>query len=380
MLPAWLHDVGYYTANVVEFPAPITFKGTGKTDWNFTPPPQAFDSSKWADLKEHQPFYAQVNFQETHRAFHAPVHADPSKIELPPYYPDHPIVRADYANYLDAATEVDRKIGVILQQLRKDGLDENTIILVFGDNGEAHARGKQFCYEEGLVVPLIVHWPKGFPQPAHFQAGAVDDGLHEAIDLAPTTLQFAGAEVPVKMQGSALFGPHGGIARKYAFGARDRCDETVIRLRTVRDARFRYIRNFTPEQPFLAKNEYKEKQYPVWTLLPKLLAEGKLTPPQAALCAPHMAPEELYDLETDPHEIHNLAAEPAHLATRERLRQVLERWMDETNDQGRVPEPEVVVKALGTTQPGTNPQKGYTQDGGTAAGVVRPAQPDAEPK
>src|SRR4051794_19888209 len=166
VLPEWLRAAGYFTANVVTFPEPIKFKGTGKTDWNFTPPAQPFDSSKWADLAAHQPFYAQVNFQETHRAFHAPPRADPAKIELPPYYPDHPIVRDDYAKYLDAATEVDRKIGVILQQLRKDGLEENTIILVFGDNGEAHARGKQFCYEEGLHVPLIVHWPKAVPPPA----------------------------------------------------------------------------------------------------------------------------------------------------------------------------------------------------------------------
>jgi arylsulfatase A-like enzyme len=223
-------------------------------------------------------------------------------------------------------------------------------------------------------VPLIVHWPKGLPPPAHYEPGTVENGLHEAIDLAPTMLTFAGAPVPPKMQGRLLFGPNAGAPREYAFGARDRCDETVFRLRTVRDDSYRYIRNFTPEQPFLAKNNYKEKQYPVWTLLPQLMAEGKLAPPQAALCAPHMPPEELYDLQADPHEIHNLAADPAQQAVLQRLRGVLEKWIEETNDQGRTPEPEAVVQAQGATKAETNPQKGYTQDGGTAAGVVKPAQ------
>src|SRR5687768_5064683 len=111
ILTEWMRDAGYFTANIVQLPPEIGFRGTGKTDWNFTPPAKQFDSRAWGELAANQPFFAQINFQETHRKFKAPPHADPAKIELPPYYPDHPIVRADYAEYLDAATELDRKVG-----------------------------------------------------------------------------------------------------------------------------------------------------------------------------------------------------------------------------------------------------------------------------
>src|SRR6185295_14270569 len=137
--------------------------------------------------------------------------------------------------------------------------------------------------------------------------------------------------------------------RDYVFGARDRCDETVFRFRTVRDTSYRYIRNFTPERPFLQPNDYKERQYPVWSLLPKLHAEGKLTPAQEFYCAPTMPEEELYDLRSDPYEIHNLAGIPQQQATLVRLRAALEEWIEATHDQGRQLEPAEVVARKGLT-------------------------------
>lgn len=371
VLSEWMREAGYFTANVVELPPDFGFKGTGKTDWNFTPPEKPYDSKRWADLAANQPFYAEINFHETHRAFRAPKHADPAKIELPPYYPDHPVVRADYAAYLDAATELDRKIGLVLQQLEKDGLADHTIVVFIGDNGEAHIRGKQFCYEEGLRVPMIIRWPAKLKPLKHFLPGSTDDRLVELIDLAPTMLSVAGARVPAKMQGRVLFGENAAPAREYAFAARDRCDETVFRLRTVRDARYRYIRNFTSDRPFLQPNNYKEKQYPAWTLLPKLHSEGKLTPAQAALCASRMPADELYDLEADPHEIQNLAESPEHRPALERLRGALDRWIVETNDQGRELEPEWLVENKGLTRRAGNPNRGYTQDGAPPGGAPK---------
>lgn len=335
LLTEWLRDAGYFTANVTTFPDGAGLKGTGKTDWNFTPAGRPFDTNKWDELKGHQPFFAQVNFQETHRTFHAPARADPRQVAVPPYEPDHPTVRADRAKYFDSATELDRKIGVVLDRLKQDGLADSTIVVFFGDNGEAHIRGKQFCYEEGLHVPLIVRWPKAFPAPKHFAAGSVDERLLMSIDLAPTMLAAARAAIPPKMQGRPFLGEQVGRPREYVFGARDRCDMTIMRLRTVSDGRFRYIRNFTPHTPFLARNEYKERSYPAWNLLKELQAQGKLDAIQSRLCAPTMPEEELYDMRADPHEIDNLVAQPEHRETLARLRGALERWIDETNDHGR---------------------------------------------
>ncbi len=361
VLPDWLTRAGYFCANLRYLPPKFGFSGTAKTDWNFQVDEPAFEGDDWADLKSHQPFFAQINFQETHRAFTAPKKADPAKVAIPPYYPDHPVTRADMAAYLDAASELDRKVGLILDQLDADGLAGRTVVIFSGDHGQAHVRGKQFCYEEGLHIPLIVRWPKEIDAPKGYRAGVVDNRLVEAIDVVPTILvAIAGTEKPPKMQGRVLLGDHAEAPRAYAFGARDRCDETVFRFRTVRDDRYRFIRNFTPERPFLQANKYKESSYPVWNLLKTLDAEGKLTPVQKVLTAPTMPAEELYDLTDDPHEINNLAAskDPAHVATLERLRGVLEDWITSTNDQGRVLEPADLAARSGVTKPGTNPQTG----------------------
>ncbi len=356
----WMREAGYFTANVRELPPALGFKGSGKTDWNFTYAGKPFDSDRWADLKSQQPFFAQINFQETHRAFHAPKRADPERVEIPPWTPDHPVAREDWAKYLDAASDLDRKVGLVLKQLEADGLADNTVVVFFGDNGQAHVRGKQFCYDSGLHVPLIIRWPKNFPAPKQFRPGTVNGNLLEAIDLAPTMLGLAGAKKPPKMQGRIFLGDRAEPPRTYVFGARDRCDETVFRFRTVRDSRYRYIRNFTPDRPFLQANEYKQRQYPVWSLLPQLHAEGKLTPPQEFLCAPTMPVEELYDLQHDPHEIQNLAHSPPHQAVLLRLRSVLENWIEETRDQDRQWEPPDLAARKGVTKPGTNPNAGYS--------------------
>ncbi|MGN6555121.1 MAG: sulfatase family protein [Verrucomicrobiota bacterium] len=337
VLTDWLRDAGYFTANIVTFPEGVGVKGTGKMDWNFRSR-NPFDSKDWSDLKTHQPFYAQVNFNETHRPFHAPTEADPAKVVLPPYYPDHPVTRRDMARYLDSARQLDREIGRVLKQLSDDGLADNTIVMFFGDNGAALARAKQVCYEEGGHLPLIIRWPKNFTPPSQIKPGKLDDRFVDGIDFAPTMLALAGAKKPAHMQGRIFLGDRAEAPRDYIFSARDRCDETVMCIRAVRDAHYRYIHNFMPEVPFLATNHYKELQYPVWNLLKELHAAGKLTPAQDVLCQPRMPEEELYDLENDPDEIHNLAAstDPANQAVLKKLRGVLDQWTVETKDRGLV--------------------------------------------
>jgi N-sulfoglucosamine sulfohydrolase len=362
LLTDHLREAGYFTANVRTLPKSIDFRGTGKTDWNFYYEGKPFDSDDWSDLKTHQPFYAQINFDETHRKFHGPKKTDPSKVVIPPYYPEHPVTRQDWAEYLDSVMELDRKVGIICKQLEKDGLAENTVVVFFGDNGQAHVRGKQFCYDSGLRVPLIIYWPGNLKRPKGFQAGSTDDRLLEAIDLAPTMLELAGAKKPSKMQGRIFLGEHSEPPREYVFGARDRCDETVFRFRTVRDARYRYIRNFTPDRPFLQPNEYKERQYPVWNLLKQLHADGKLTPEQDVLCQPTMPAEELYDLQLDPYETKNLTSSAEHREVLDRLRTELQRWIEETHDEGKDLEPAELAASKGVTKRGTNPNAGYTPE------------------
>ena len=346
VLPHWLQQAGYFSTNLSTLPKSFGFNGTGKTDWNFESPEPGFKPCSWEELPFHGPFLAQLNFHETHRPLHATGKVDPQKVTLPPYYPDHPVTRADWAAYLDDVLELDRKVGIVLQELQTAGLADDTIVLFMADHGEAHVRGKQFVYEEGLHIPLIIRWPKNFPAPSQITLGKVDARFIEAIDIAPTLLSLAGLEKPQKMQGRIFLGAKAEPARTLAFGARDRCDETVFRLRTVRNEQFRYIHNFTPERPFLQGNAYKERAYPVWNLLKELHAEGKLTPAQAFLCQPRMPEEELYDLTSDPFEIHNLAASavPEHRAALGKLRATLDQWIEETHDMGSVFETAEVIK------------------------------------
>ncbi len=348
VLTDWMRDAGYFTANLR---GKKGLGGTGKTDWNFAYKGKPFDSQKWADLKSHQPFFAQINFPETHRGgawnkAHRVIErkADPKKVDLPPYYPDHPAARKDWAQYLNAAMSLDKKVGAVLAKLEEDGLAENTVVIFFGDHGRAMVRGKQWCYDSGLHVPLLIRWPKGIPAPAAFRPGSVDQRLIAAIDITATTLAIAGKDKPNKMQGRVFLGPRKEPERDYVFGTRDRCDETVFHIRTVRDKRYRYIRNFMPERPFLQLNRYKERSYPMIKLMRRLFAEGKLTGPASQLFAKTRPKEELYDLERDPWEINNLAASERHAGQLRRLRAALDTWIQESGDQGQSPEDPKVIQ------------------------------------
>jgi N-sulfoglucosamine sulfohydrolase len=341
----WLRPAGYFTGNIVRLPADVPFEGTGKTDWNFTYEGEPFDTDRWEELKDHQPFYAQINFPETHRGeswdtahLHLDSPADPAKVAIPPYYPDHPAVREDWAQYLNSGMALDAKVGHVLRLLERDGLADNTIVVFMGDHGRAMVRGKQWPYDSGLHVPLIVYWPAGVPAPEGYAAGSESDRLVSSLDVTATTLAAAGVSRPARMQGEILFGPDAEAPRRYLFAGRDRGDETVDRIRTVRTERYRYLRNYYPERPFLQTNRYKEVQYPVISLMRALHREGKLTPVQARLLAPTRPEEELYDLHADPFEVENLADSPEHREVLEELRAALDAWIEESDDQGRFPE------------------------------------------
>lgn len=328
----------------------------GKTDFNFDVPADAFDSkTNWLkQFPKERPFFAYMNFTVSHESqirtsktqfakntarLKPGQRHDPAKAVLPPYYPDSPVIRRDWANYYDLCSQVDHLASDILQALDKHGVASNTVVFFFGDHGRGLPRAKRWLYDSGIHVPLLVRWPGVIPP------GSVREDLVCFLDFAPTVLSLAGAEVPKAFDGQIFLGPHRAPDRKYIFAARDRMDETYDRIRAVRDARFKYIRNFHPELPYAQRIDYMELM-PTMRAWRELRARGSLNGPQKLFFAKTKPPEELYDLDADPHEIQNLAAAPERAAKLAEMRMVLDDWLRGTKDLGAVPERELVERGL----------------------------------
>jgi N-sulfoglucosamine sulfohydrolase len=359
-LTQWLEEAGYSTFNIRFILRMLV--GTGKLDLNFVNEGRIFQSDDWSALKKKQPFYAQINTPEVEYDIYDkksaskprvewvgerehPQIAKPENVTPPPYYPDHPVVRQEWARYLNSVSGMDQRVGKVLQALKADGLEDDTIVIFFADNGRLEARGIHFCYDSGLRVPMIIRWPRNFPPPKEMRPGAVNDQVISLLDLTATTITLAGLERPPAMQSRIFLGPKADPPRKYAFSARDRIDETVNRIRSVRDERYRYIRNFMPQQSLTALNRYREKCSLVMPLMRDLHTQGKLTGPALALMSPRLPDEELYDTKADPHEIKNLiqSKDPEHRDALSRLRTAVEVWITETGDRGQWPEPAHIV-------------------------------------
>jgi arylsulfatase A-like enzyme len=337
-------EKGYFTCNVHDVAPGVG--GRGKTDFNWDAN-KPFDGRHWNQRAAGQPFFAHINFQAPHKGPSFPRArklmkqlVDPARLELPPYWPDHPVVRDEYANFLDAVNLLDYDIGVTLDALSKDGLLDNTIVFFFGDNGRCLIRGKQWLYDRGIHVPLLIRWPDG---PA--KAGSVCDDLVMSLDWTATALDAAGIAIPPsdKLDGRPLFGPRC-RERAHIFAARDRCDMTVDRIRCVRSKHWKYIRNYMPDRPYTQHNEYIETSYPTLGVMKELHAAGKLNATQSLFMASRKPEEELYDLRKDPHEVNNLARTAAFQGEKQQLAAHLDRWLEAANDQGRFPEkPEAAV-------------------------------------
>jgi len=358
-LTHWLQDAGYFTANITHIGDREV--GTGKLDLNFVNEGPIYQSDDWSALKANQPFFAQINTLEAEYDIYDrksaekprvkwvgedwhPQIAQPNSVRPPPYYPDHEITRREWARYLNSVSGMDVRVGWILGQLKRDGLAHNTVVIFFADNGRLEARGIHWCFDSGLHVPMILHWPKDFPPPRQYKPGKVNRQVISLLDLTATTLWIAGLQRPPGMQSRIFLGDRADPPRTYAFSARDRIDETVVRLRSARDRRYHYIRNYTAGAGFPTLNRYKEKCFLVKPLMRRLHAEGKLTGAAAELMKPFPA-EQLYDVQNDPHEIRNLvdSARPEHRHALLRLRAALDTWITETGDRGRWPEPREVV-------------------------------------
>ena len=293
-------------------------KQLGKEDYNFVYSRNAlYDAPGWSGRAEGQPFFAQVQSR-------GPEHlVSPDEVTLPPYYPDCDEFRRDWAEYLNSVSFTDLEVGNILKRLEQEGLLENTVIFFMTDHGISQARGKQFLYDEGARIPFIVWAPK-------FLKPQVKAELINHIDVAATSLEWAGIEIPKYMDAKPLSNHHH-HPREFVVSARDRCDETVDHIRSVRKGNLKYIKNYLPNRPYLQPCDYND-QKPWMVKLRKLDRQGKLNAAQKWVTAQTSPVEELYDLAADPFEINNLAEKNAYAAKLEEFRSLLSGWEKETGD------------------------------------------------
>ncbi len=330
--PEYLRAAGYYCTNNV------------KTDYQFQPPFTAWDElsteAHWRNRSDpDQPFFAVFNPTRTHESGMWPekcpeIAFDPDAIEVPPYFPDTPKVREAMARMYTNIEHNDRYMGELLDQLEEDGLAENTIVFHWSDHGPM-PRGKRWPYDSGIHIPMIVRWPGGL------EPGSVRDDLVSTIDLGPTLLSLAGIEIPWHMQGRAFLGPQAAPPRECVFATRDRYDESYDMMRAVRDKRFKYIRNYRPDLPYLLWIPYRN-HHPIMQEMWRLHLAGELEGPQRLMFQSRRPVEELYDTLEDPYEIDNLADDPAYQPELIRMREALETWRTEVGDLGEVPEAEMV--------------------------------------
>ena len=347
-LPALLRQAGYYCTN------------NSKEDYNFETALQLWDESSkrahWRNRPEpNQPFFAVFNYTGTHesmvratpekikwvtRDLKPDQRRDPAHVAVPPYHVDAPATRRNWANYHELITALDYWVDDMLRQLAADGLAEDTIVVFWSDHGHGLPRGKRWLYDSGTHIPLIVYVPEKWRAHAGLEAGRPDARLVSCVDLAPSMLNLAGISIPGYMQGRPFVGPHQPGSRDYVFANRDRMDERYDMIRMVRDTRYKYLRNYRLDVPYNQFLEYAE-QSPVKQDLNHHAADDTLPPGAHWITAAEKPVEELYDLENDPHEIHNLSNDPAMDGVLRRMRAAHENWKADIRDLGLIPEAEL---------------------------------------
>ncbi|HKQ39985.1 MAG TPA: sulfatase-like hydrolase/transferase [Verrucomicrobiae bacterium] len=332
MFPQYLRQAGYYCSN------------NNKEDYNLEKPGKVWDDSSknahWKNRTPSQPFFAVFNHVVTHESQirkrpHEFKH-DPAKVRVPKFHPDAREVREDWAEYYDKMTEMDALAGANLHELEEAGLAENTIVFYFGDHGPGMPRCKRWPYNSGLHVPLIIYAPQKFRHliPG-YSAGGQSDRLISFVDFAPTVLTIAGIKPPGWMQGVPLNGP----APKYLHGLRGRMDERYDLVRTICDKRYVYIRNYMPHKIYGQHIGYMFET-PTTRVWQRMYLRGQCAPEQVAFWEKKPM-EELYDLQGDPDEVHNLAGSRDHRKILERMRKAQQEHALKTRDVGFLPEGEI---------------------------------------
>ncbi|HEV7347653.1 sulfatase-like hydrolase/transferase [Telluribacter sp.] len=333
----YLKDAGYYTTN------------NAKKDYNTTDQLAAWDESSgkatYKNRKAGQPFFAIFNLTVSHESsIHKSTPTEqlrhkPSRVTLPPYHPDTPEMRHDWAQYYDKIEDMDTQVGALLDELEKSGEAENTIVFYYSDHGGVLGRSKRFMYESGLRVPMVIRFPPKYAHLAPAQPGTTTDRIVTFLDFAPTVLSLAGVPVPTHMQGKAFLGKQQGPARDYAHAFRGRMDERIDLVRSVRDKKYRYIRNYMPHKIYGQYLEYLW-QAPSMGSWEAAYKAGKLNDVQKKFWETKPV-EELFDVEADPHNIHNLAGDPKYATVLEKLRKVNHDYLVQIKDVGFIPEASV---------------------------------------
>ena len=332
--PQYLREKGYYCTN------------NSKEDYNTIKPGEVWDESSkkatYLNRKEGQPFFHVQNFVVSHESsLHKKLENlshQPEEVKLPPYHPDTPEIRYDWAQYYDKITELDRQIGEFLEKLEKDGLSENTIVMYYGDHGGVLARSKRYIYETGTRVPLIIHFPRKYKHLAPGKSGSEIDRLVSFVDFAPTILSLTGIRIPDYMQGRAFMGKQKTENPEYAYMYRGRMDERYDMSRAVRDKQFRYIRNYMPYRIYGQHLEYLWRAPSVQSWEQAYL-QGECNNIQSKFWEKKPI-EELYDVKNDPWEVNNLAGDPTYNSTLLRFRIATDSILLQSFDSGFMPEAE----------------------------------------
>jgi len=311
---------GYHTSNGKN-------NNVGKEDYNFVANDK-YDGISWKEAPEGTPFFSQIQLSGGKNRKRT---ANTENFKLPAYYFEDEIMRNDWKEYLGSWLDVDEQVKQIVADLKAAGKYDNTLIFFLTDHGISHLRGKQFLYDEGIKIPLIVK----FPNNEH--KASVRKDLVKHIDILASSLAYVGIPIPGNMQGVDIFSENY-KEQEYVFATRDRCDETSEIIRSVRSKKYKYIRNFLSYRPHAQRNQYKDGKI-ISKHNRELYNAGKLNELQARIYQPTRPTEELYDIEKDPFEINNLASDPNSKSVLLDMRSRLKNWMTETNDPGLIPEP-----------------------------------------
>ena len=364
--PELLRRAGYYTLTSLKLDYQFSevLPGTGPfTIWDA----EGFAPS-WRERPAGKPFFAMINPGQTHESGlfqplgrwpHSVSHlamqlvrawqyglddgegpVTPEQVAVPRYYPDTPVVRADIARHYNNIARMDAEVGAVLARLEADGLADSTIVVFTTDHGDALPRAKRELFDTGIRVPLIVRWPAHW-RPEGLAPGSVDERLVSFVDLAPTILEWAGAERPAYLHGRSLSQLRESPQR-YAFASRDRIDEVEDRQRAVRDERFEYIRSWRPDLPGGHRLAFRD-DLELMRELRALYEAGALDLLQRQWFEPP-GEERLFDTLADPDELHDLSADPAHAAVLARLRTALDAWLVRVGDWSEETEDAMVAR------------------------------------